>query len=164
MSWHVERLRSTSRIALALLCFLTANHITFARTGPFTPSSVFIEHTYSDLKLKQGASPTPAFTSKNVTCPANRTKGCTIRVKTSIEVTDVPPDGSIWETVFESGVMQKVLTLEPTQGDIPSQRTLQFEIQNVQAGSTVTIDVQLQNQIGTAHAKDRVEMVELLLN
>jgi len=168
MFWQVvEKLRSTTKIAVTLACIVLAvGGATFAEDdlGPLTLSKVFVDHTFSALELQHAASPMSAFKSKNVTCPAKHTKGCTILVETSIEIWDVPSNGTMWEWVWASGSLVTIAIMEPTQGSTPSQRTFQYVITRGDAGTNVTIDVQLQNCIDTAYAGDRVETIELLLN
>jgi len=166
MLWHVEMLRSTTRVAVALVCVLVgATPVTFAgSSGPFAPWRVFVEHTFFTLDLQQGALPTTAFASKHVACPARSTRGCSVRVKTSIDIWDVPSQSGMREWVLVSGRVHDLILLEPTRGGMHGQRTCQFVIQHIDAGSTVTIDIQLENLSGTAHAGDRVETVDLLLN
>jgi len=167
MFFRSKQWMSTTRTTVALVCvFLGAGRATVTADdfGPFTLSKVFIEHTFSYMELQQALPPTPAFASKNVTCPAKHTKGCTVLVETTISIWDVPSNGAMWEWFLVDGVMNEITVLDGTQGSIPSQRTVQYVSLPVQAGSTVTIDIQLQNLFGTAHAGDRVETIELLLN
>jgi hypothetical protein len=167
MLCRIKQWMSTTRTAVALVCILlVAGRATAVADnfGPFTPSKVFIDHTFTTLELQEGASPTPAFASKSVTCPAKHIKGCTILVETTVSIWDVPGNGAMLEWFLVDGVMNDITGLDGTQGSIPSQRTFQYVSLPTQAGSTVTVDVQLQNLFGTAHAGDRVETIELLLN
>lgn len=158
-------LRNTRILALVCVLLGAGRGILAAEEfGPLIPSKVFVEHTFDALQLNHGDSAIPAFKSKNVTCPAKHTNGCTVLVETSIEIWDVPAGAVMWEWVWASGSLITIDILESTQGGIPSQRTYQYVIPHIQAGSTVTIDVQLQNLIDTAYAGDRVETVQLFLN
>ena len=167
MPYRIERLRSKTRTAVALACiFLGGVCATFGdiSRGPLTLSKVFINDEFLRLDLQQSSPPTAAFPTTGITCPAKHTKGCTIRVETSIEIWDVPSNGTMLEYFSPSQGLPRIIELEATSAHgFPGHRTFQFMIPDVQAGSTVTIDVQLQNLVGTAHAGERVETIELLL-
>ena len=86
-------------------------------------------------------------------------------METTIEVQDIPNGGIMLEYFLRNGGITDIAELEEsTIIHTASRRTAVFVIFNVQAGSTETIDVQLQNLIGTAQAGLRIETIELLLN
>src|SRR5215813_6077683 len=105
MPWHIKRLRSTTRIAVALLCMQLAGVCAaFAEIsrGPVDLSKVFIKTNNSSLDLEQSKA-TSVFKPTKVTCPAKHTEGCTIRVETSVDIWDVPANGAMLETLLVSG-------------------------------------------------------------
>jgi hypothetical protein len=172
-------LSGSSRATLVLVSILLGSTgITLAQgfgAGPLVPSKVYMNTETGPLYLDGGDPYTAAFAPTDVTCPASRVNGCTLRVVTSFQTTDVPAGGHLYAHVY---AVDKIVGKKPPYAypnsvilidagattSTWSNHTFQWMIKTVAAGSTVTVHVELQNLTGTAETEERIETIELLFN
>ena len=170
-------LRSSTRIALALVlmggaCLTSAQS---SGASPLVPSKVYLNTEGGPLHLDGGDPYTTAFPLTQVTCPASRTNGCTIRVVTSFQTRGVPDGGQLYVhvTALNKIVGQaspyaypnSVILLDTGGASASwSNHTFQWMVTKLSAGATVTVKVELQNKTGTADVEERTETIELLFN
>lgn len=164
MTLSAKKLHGSVPMGFVLLWILLG--VTFAHAasrGPLIPSKVFINDDFSRIDLEPNKI-VRVFPATRVTCPAKHTKGCTIKLETFLELFDVPTNGTVLEWVHMDEQLISILSLEPP-GPVGFQHiTSAFVLGDIQAGSTVTVDVQLQNVFDTAQVRERIETIHLLLN
>jgi len=158
-----KNLKSKTQAAVVLLCVLTSGISTmFAAPtddvwGPATSYEMYF-HRGGYVTIPAGKDK-KAFSSQSVTCPASHTRGCAIRVETTILFQGI--DSEVFEKIFLDGFWHGTYSFSATTG-FDDERTILYVWPWVDPGQTVTVDVKLYSSYGGASTGESWEVVELL--
>jgi len=105
---------------------------------------------------------TKAFSSQTVTCPSTHTKGCAIRVKTTIRFEGIV--GQVMEKIFLNGLWVDSYTFsEASPTSFDDERTIFYVWPSINPGQGTKVDVKLYSDNAGTATGESYEMVELLL-